>query len=115
MEAWTSEDTTLQQKQPKAIMTFVENGVKEADKMATLCKYCVAIKGATSKDAFETDEEFYNHVEMEHDIPVKRKGETHEQTMKRFKAKNKRAGTKDCQCLSCHKDPRYALVDSLNK
>jgi hypothetical protein len=50
---------------------------------------------------FETDEELFDHIEMEHDIPVRREGETAEEAMKRFKAKNTRAGGPDCQCPAC--------------
>lgn len=67
------------------------------------CKYCIATKGLSlqSSHLFQTEEELFEHIEMEHDIPVAREGETEEETMQRFKAKNKRAGGPDCQCLSC--------------
>lgn len=87
------------------------------------CKYCVATKGLTmsSDHIFKTDEELFNHIEMEHDIPVKRKGETEEECMVRFKAKNSRAGGPDCQCPDClakkgsHLADIYGLVDKLNE
>jgi hypothetical protein len=91
--------------------------------MGIACKYCIAIKGLRlDRDRlFETEDELIEHIEMEHDMPVAREGETEEQTMRRFKAKNPRAGGPDCQCPAClHRrgDSRadiMALVDSLTK
>lgn len=90
--------------------------------MGIACKYCIATKGLRlDRDRlFETEEEFFDHIEMEHDLPVRREGETVEECMKRFKAKNPRASGPDCQCPAClHKrgDSRadvMALIDSLS-
>lgn len=91
--------------------------------MGIACKYCIATKGLRlDRDRlFETDEELFDHIEMEHDIPVKREGETAEEAIRRLKAKNPRAGGPDCQCPAClHQrgDGRadiMALVDRLNQ
>jgi hypothetical protein len=91
--------------------------------MSIACKYCIATKGLRlDRDRlFETDEELIEHIEMEHDIPVRREGETEEETMRRFKAKNPRGGGPDCQCPAClHQrgDSRaevMALVDKISR
>jgi hypothetical protein len=91
--------------------------------MGIACTYCIATKGLRlDRDRlFETDEEFYEHIEMEHDMPVQREGETDGECMRRFKAKNPRAGGPDCQCPAClHQrgDARadaMAIVDSLRR
>jgi len=87
------------------------------------CKYCTMTKGLTmdSDHIFKTDEELFNHIEMEHDIPVRREGETEEACMVRFKAKNPRAGGPDCQCPDClvkkgnYLAGAYRLMDKLNE
>lgn len=61
--------------------------------MKIICKFC----GQT----YHTAELLCQHIESEHDIPVRRKGETDEQALSRFKAKNNRAGTSECQCPVC--------------
>lgn len=85
--------------------------------MGTACRYCIASKGLRlgDKHIFDTEEEFINHIEMEHDIPVTRDGETEEQTKERFAKQNPRAGGPDCRCPSClaKSDGRHALVDML--
>jgi len=81
--------------------------------MSIACSYCIASKGLTlrSSHLFETDEELIEHIEMEHDMPVAREGETQEQTMARFKAKNPRAGGPECQCPSCLRGRGSPLAD----
>lgn len=71
--------------------------------MSRACTYCIASKGLTLKSdhLFETDEEFFDHIEMVHDLPVRREGETNGQAMARVKAKNPRLGGPDCQCPNC--------------
>lgn len=91
--------------------------------MGIACKYCIATKGLRldSDHLFETEEELFNHIEMEHDMPVVREGETEEEALARFKAKNPRAGGPDCQCPAClHKRGArraviMALVDRVNR
>lgn len=64
--------------------------------MPTLCPYCFKIL------PFENDSgEWLNHLEMEHDLVVRRKGETKEEATERVKKKNLRMGTEDCQCPRC--------------
>jgi len=85
--------------------------------MGIACKYCIATKGLKlDRDhLFESDEELVDHIEMEHDIPVRREGETEEECMSRFKAKNPRAGGPDCQCPTClrNRGDRRAIAISL--
>lgn len=91
--------------------------------MPIICRYCVAIKGFSFKtgQVFQTEDELIEHIEMEHDMPVTRPGETEEETMTRFKAKNPRAGGPDCQCPAClHQrgDKRadiMAMVDRISR
>jgi len=74
--------------------------------MAIACKYCIATKGLKGTDIKrlpQTDEEFANHVEKEHHIPVRREGETEQQTMERFHRENPEAGGPNCKCPSCNK------------
>ena len=73
-----------------------------------LCKVCLVWgkpdnpgSPLTFGDAFETDEELFNHLEMDHDLVVVRPGETREDALKRVLAKNKRIGTPGCRCLTC--------------
>lgn len=77
------------------------------------CKYCAIERGITVKDCFETEEEYFNHLEMIHDLIIRREGETAEEAEKRVKAKNPRIGTKDCQCPAC-KEKRKILSGFLN-
>jgi hypothetical protein len=70
-----------------------------------VCKYCVAkygIKGSElAKKHFETDEEFANHLEETHGIPVLRKGETEEDAIKRCAKKGICEDRDICQCQEC--------------
>lgn len=75
--------------------------------MARACKYCIlmrGLKGGEIKDLPQTDEEFCNHVEGEHHIPVRRENETKSQALKRFKKENPEAGGPNCKCPACNKD-----------
>ena len=72
-------------------------------KTVTLCTYCLSEKALTPSDGFKTDEDFYNHLEEEHDLVVRRENETGEQAEARVKKKNSRIGTKDCRCPDCKK------------
>lgn len=61
---------------------------------------------------FKNEEDYANHIEEVHDMPVRRKGETKEECQQRFKAKNKRAGTENCRCPAClGKEADLALMD----
>jgi len=77
------------------------------------CKYCTIEKGITVKDCFETDEEYANHLEMVHDLVIRREGETEEEATERVKAKNPRTGREDCQCPAC-KQKRKVLLSLQN-
>lgn len=77
------------------------------------CRYCAIEKGITVKDCFETDEEYFNHVEMVHDLVITRQGETKKEARERVKAKNPRLGTEDCQCPAC-RQKRKVLSSFLN-
>ena len=75
-------------------------------KIGTLCVYCILYGDSHGGGAkvlpFENDsEEFFNHIEMEHDIPVRRIDETKEEASARVKAKNPRMGSPNCQCPAC--------------
>lgn len=88
--------------------------------MPIACKYCIATKGLKldSPWVFETLEELYNHIEMEHDMPVIREGETREEALARFKAKNPRSGGPDCRCPGCmakRGDGRPLLVHKISE
>ncbi len=69
-----------------------------------VCKICIAQFGFRLDDkskTFETDEELYEHMENVHGIPVKREGETKEQTEARCARKGIVADRKLCQCVDC--------------
>ncbi len=58
--------------------------------MAFACKICILTEGLTGNNTDslpETEEDFFDHIEKVHHIPVKKEGETHEQAIKRFLAK----------------------------
>lgn len=74
------------------------------------CKYCIIEKGITGKDGFETEEEFFEHIEMVHDIAVRRPGESHEEALERVREKNPRIGTDDCQCPGCKERRRLKYL-----
>jgi len=59
------------------------------------CPYCLQII------YIESWEDWYNHLEMDHDLVIRRKDETEEQAITRVKAKNPRMGTPNCQCPRC--------------
>jgi len=69
----------------------------------TLCRYCLSEKSLTVNDGFETDEDFHNHLEEEHDLVVRRENETEEQAEARVKQKNPRIGTEECRCPDCRR------------
>lgn len=59
------------------------------------------IRMADKQGVFENDEDYFNHLEMEHDLVIRREGETDKQAKARVKAKNPRMGTENCQCPAC--------------
>lgn len=71
--------------------------------MGLACRYCIADKGLrlSSPWIFESEEEFFDHLEMEHDLVIRRDGESDAEAQARVKAKNPRIGTESCQCPSC--------------
>ncbi len=77
--------------------------VKETEQTKSLCKFCLiyGTKSLTIRDAFNTEEELFDHIEMEHDLVIRRLGETEAEAKKRVYAKNKRIGTGNCQCPNC--------------
>ena len=74
-----------------------------------VCQICIAEKGLKGSDLekggekdMDDDEEFFKHIEKEHHIPVRRKGETKKQCMVRFKKDNPESGNPaTCRCPSC--------------
>jgi len=65
------------------------------------CRYCIIERGITVRDCFETGKELIEHIEMVHDIAVRRSGESHKEAVERVKEKNPRIGTDNCQCPAC--------------
>lgn len=68
--------------------------------MAFFCKICIAqkgLKGSDIKGLPQTEEELIDHVERVHHMPVQRKGETHEDSIRRFLEKYPEAKT----CREC--------------
>lgn len=74
--------------------------------MAFGCRFCAIEKGITVRDCFENQEDFFNHLEVVHDLVVSRVGESDEQARERVKTKNPRLGTKNCQCPGCKQGRR---------
>ena len=52
-------------------------------------------------DALAGDDELHEHIEMEHDIALRREGETDQEAQARVLAKNPRMGGPDCRCPDC--------------
>lgn len=72
--------------------------------MPIACKYCVATKGLKGSDIGslpKTDEEFADHMENVHHIPVMRQGETLRECMERFAKEQPEAGGPNCRCPDC--------------
>lgn len=85
-----------------------------------VCSYCIATKGLKGSDldkwpGLDDTEAQCQHIERDHHIPVKRKGETGAQCLKRFRREQPEAGGPHCKCPSCQRDGRYALVDMFRK
>lgn len=83
--------------------------------MPIACKYCIATKGLKGSDIDKlprTDEEFFQHVETEHHIPVRKENETEEECLERFKRENPEAGGPNCKCPSCQR--KREVWDLLN-
>jgi len=91
-----------------------------------VCRYCIATKGIKGTDLvkggekdLDDDETFFRHLEDEHNIPVRREGETEGQAQERFirehpKAKNPTT----CKCPECKAkrgDGREMLVNSIRQ
>jgi hypothetical protein len=67
------------------------------------CRYCIAehgLKGSEVDSLPRTDEEFADHIEREHHVPVRRDGEDEESCQRRFQAANPEAGGPKCKCPS---------------
>lgn len=91
-----------------------------------VCPYCVATKGTKGTDLvkggkkdLDDDEKFFRHLEDEHNIPVRREGETEEQTMERFYRDHPEAkDSTTCKCPECKAkrgDGREQLVNSIRQ
>lgn len=63
------------------------------------CRICVVTKGITVRDTFATEDDLLTHIESEHHMPVRRKGESEEDCTKRFVASHPNAAT----CEGCKK------------
>lgn len=81
------------------------------------CRYCLlpGAKGIGPRigGIFEIDEEFFNHMEDEHDLVIRRHGETEEEAKVRVKAKNPRMGTENCRCPACLAQRRSGVAGAL--
>jgi hypothetical protein len=66
-----------------------------------LCKLCTVEGNTIFANALAGDDELYEHIEMVHDVPVRREGETDQKAMARVRAKNPRMGGPDCRCVDC--------------
>ena len=69
------------------------------------CKYCIMTKGLKGSDISKlptTEEEFIEHIERDHNIPVQRDGETEVVTMERFYTQYPEAKNPEtCKCPEC--------------
>ena len=85
----------------------MESLITHANKNKTyrVCKYCVlryGIKGSElAEKSFEDDETFYNHIEEEYGVIVKREGESSEQATIKCAAKGIVSDRSKCQCQEC--------------
>lgn len=95
--------------------------MKIENKGKILCPMCLLSKGLDDENrdevTFDTEEEFADHMESEHHIPVQKEGLTEEENMVRFREKYPEAkDTKTCKCPSCKAkrgDSRDAVAYSL--
>ena len=72
--------------------------------MSIACKICImekGLKGSETNRFFATEEQLFDHLEDEHDLVVRREGETEAEANARVHAKNKRIGTENCRCPEC--------------
>lgn len=71
------------------------------------CRFCIAtrgLKGSEIKHLSRNDDEFADHVEREHHIPVRREGESMAQCEERFAVEQPEAGGPNCKCPACERD-----------
>ena len=72
-----------------------------------VCRYCIltrGLKGSDLKDwpALDDQEAQFRHIESEHHIPVRRKGETEQGCLDRFRRENPEAeDPATCRCPEC--------------
>lgn len=84
--------------------------------MGIACTFCIASRGikgtgntldGKTRAVFDTEEEYFDHLEMEHDLVVRREGETEEEARKRVEDKQRKAfgfvrlGSEKCNCPAC--------------
>lgn len=70
-----------------------------------VCKWCVALYGIKGSELAEknldNDEDFYNHLEEAHGIPVRRNGETEIDAKNRCAEKGIVEDRSLCECQEC--------------
>ncbi len=57
--------------------------------------------GPRKGGVFDDDEAYFEHLEMEHDVPVCREHETEDDARGRVAGKNPRMGSPLCRCPAC--------------
>lgn len=74
------------------------------------CKFCLFEKRILTEGVswFLYMEDLMNHLEMQHDLVIPRRGENEAQARNRVKIKGTRIGTPQCQCPMC----KWNLRDS---
>lgn len=62
--------------------------------MEIACKWCTSV--------MKTEEEYFVHMESEHNIPMAREGETPEDALRRMRLQYPEANSaKTCKCPTC--------------
>lgn len=76
--------------------------------MPIACKICIAERGLWGHEIdvlSQTEEEFFEHVEREHHIPVQRVGETTAQAVARMeRLYPESCDPKTCKCPACKRE-----------
>lgn len=76
--------------------------------MAFACRYCIMTKGLQGSEISalpQTQDELVTHIECEHHIPVRRKGETADQARERlWSAYPEARDLRTCKCPACVRD-----------
>lgn len=83
-----------------------------------VCKICIEERGLIGSEleerGFNTNEELIQHIEKEHNIPVRRPNETEDEAIARVKKMYPEAGNIDtCKCPQCRAKRMLENMDNV--